>query len=102
MQAYVEGKNIQFLACKDKWIDIDDPSFDGRIEYRIKPQPKYRPFKTKEECCSEMLKHQPFGWVKDEDGYNILILSVRDEKNLDHWFAIFTFIDGTPFGIKEE
>ena len=38
MQAYVEGKNIQFLACKDKWIDIDDPSFDGRIDYRIKPE----------------------------------------------------------------
>ena len=67
MQAYVEGKNIQFLACKDKWIDIDDPSFDGRIEYRIKPEPKYRPFKTKEECCSEMLKHQPFGWVRGKN-----------------------------------
>ena len=49
-----------------------------------------------------MLKHQPFGWVKDKDGHNILVLSVGDDKDLDYWFATFTFIDGTPFGVQEE
>ena len=102
MQAFAEGKTIQFRVCKDRWIDIDDPSFDVQFNYRIKPEPKYRPFKTKEECFSEMLKHQPFGWVKDKDGHNILVLSFGNDRDLDYWFATFTFIDGTPFGIKEE
>lgn len=102
IQAYAEGKTIQFRACNNKWIDIDDPSFDPRFDYCIKPGLKYRPFRTKEECFSEMLKHQPFGWIKDKDGYNILVLSVGDDKDLVYWFATFTFIDGTPFGIKEE
>lgn len=34
------------------------------MEYRVKPEPKYRPFKDAEECWAEMLKHEPFGWVK--------------------------------------
>ena len=25
-------------------------------------EPKYRPFRDKNECWDEMLKHQPFGW----------------------------------------
>lgn len=27
-------------------------------------EPSYRPFKNQEECWNEMLKHEPFGWVK--------------------------------------
>lgn len=38
MQAYAEGKTIQFRVCNKKWIDIDDPSFDVGIDYRIKPE----------------------------------------------------------------
>lgn len=61
IKAFAEGKTIQFRER-----DIEEPSFDGCInEYRIKPELKYRPFKNQEECWEEMLKHQPFGWLRN-------------------------------------
>ena len=48
IQAYVEGKNIQYEVDIDRWEDIENPSFRSFVKYRIKPEPKYRPFKTQE------------------------------------------------------
>lgn len=67
LQAFVEGKAIESRCIKGEkslWYDDDDLSFDDDLEYRIKPEPKYRPFINAKECWQEMLKHQPFGWVK--------------------------------------
>ena len=103
IQAFAEGKTIQFLDG-GKWIDVCETDFhESTYKYRIKPEPKYRPFKTKEECWNEMLKHQPFGWVKGKDWQytQILTMSVREEENFNYWFKNFTFPDGKPFGIKE-
>ena len=105
IQAFAEGKTIQFRER-----DIEEPSFDGCInEYRIKPEPKYRPFKTREECWKEMLKHQPFGWIKSNgnDLYSIASINCEGITTFAYYrflesFEKFTFIDGTPFGIKEE
>ena len=89
-----------------------DPHFDSApSRYRIKPEPKYRPFKTKEECYNEIMKHQPFGWIRESNTkilYNISMiddcyLSTQDQSNhLVDTLNIYEFIDGTPFGIKEE
>ena len=103
IQAWAEGKNIQFLR-DGEWHDINQADVTCYPDkYRIKPEPKYRPFKTKEECWNEMLKHQPFGWVKGKDWQytQILTMSVREEENFNYWFKNFTFPDGKPFGIKE-
>lgn len=75
--------------------------------YRVKPEPKYRPFNEAEECWTEMLKHQPVGYIKDEnDMYNIV--KIRGNSIIigytyyNYIEALgFTFMDGTPFGIKE-
>lgn len=71
IQAFAEGKIIQSIRINGRWIDLDintTLSITRLIEepqkYRIKPKPKYRPFKDKEECWEEMQKHQPFGWLK--------------------------------------
>lgn len=89
-------------------------------------EPKYRPFKDAKECWNEMLKHEPFGWIKSKCdgsynhyklitkvlnsttigkttecvvGFNDDTLCYHDMVNLcDN----FTFADGTPFGIKED
>ena len=62
MQAYAEGRTIQFLDG-GKWLDLYESDFYKSPErYRIKPEPKYRPFRIRRECRDEMLKHQPFGW----------------------------------------
>ena len=116
IKAFAEGKEIESRCIKgDKslWYDDEDPSFDNDLEYRIKPDPKYRPFKDAEECWQEMLKHQPFGWIKGkEDEYHTFITTVdnNDEMSLsgnNGWSFLgimnnYTFADGTPFGIKEE
>lgn len=123
LQAYAEGRVIE---CRTKpslvegtdvpndWTEMKEIEFWYNTEYRIKPEPKYRPFKDAEECWQEMLKHQPFGWIKCKEGY-FSIVYVNDEyaglgdrydssillasKNS---YTDNTFADGTPFGIKEE
>lgn len=67
-------------------------------------EPSYRPFKDKEECWQEMLKHQPFGWIKKKDGSYINKLIVMDEKEGYGKFLeeSITFADSEPFGIKED
>ena len=123
IQAFVEGKTIEFRNKSFKeWTEIENPSFDPTItNYRIKPEPKYRPFKNAEECWQEMQKHQPFGWVKKTCG-NCNFLHIMELystgiviNNVDNFgcfknliktynvaFVETTFADGTPFGIKEE
>ena len=62
MQAYAEGRTIQF-SDGGKWLDLCESDFyESPERYRIKLEPRYRPFKTQEECWQEMLNHQPFGW----------------------------------------
>ena len=114
LQAFAEGKTIESRCIKgDKslWYDDEDPSFDNDFEYRLKPEPKYRPFKDVEECWAEMQKHQPFGWLKSKkDGYYsfITMLNYRFRLNgYDGWrfddvINKFTFADGTTFGVKED
>ena len=116
IQAFAEGKTVQYKIEKE-WIQTNVPTFNPYLwEYRIKPEPKYRPFKDAEECWQEMQKHQPFGWVKDmENGHKVAITRVNDDENtgliaingksewpLERLIECYTFADGTPFGIKEE
>lgn len=119
IKAFSEGKTIQSRCIKGDtslWYDDEDPSFDDDFEYRIKPEPTYRPFKDPEECLQEMLKHQPFGWIKRNDyRYNIISISDTNVKIINTKGAISTlyfsylflrkdyhFIDGTLFGVKVE
>ena len=102
MQAFAEGKTIQY-NFNEGWRDVNIENLLGDIsKYRIKPEPKYRPFKNKEECWNEMLKHQPFGWLINRDAQYINPLSIGDGKDFVNWFNLYTFADGEPFGINEE
>ena len=105
IQEFADGKTIQIYDdVKEGWRDIDfeDPRFDCIPSYyRIKQEPKYRPFKNKEECWQEMQKHQPFGWVKKNGNY-VNITKVSDESYYDVGLKNLTFVDGAPFGIKED
>lgn len=108
MMAYAEGKKIEYrVRGGEEWrpiSELESPQFGWNSkEYRIKPEITYRPFKDKDECWEEMQKHQPFGWVKrKEDGCFSCVIAVDDTKWYDDVYKTYTFVDGTPFGIKEE
>ena len=114
IQAFAEGKKIQYRNYYDEWMDIKENEevnfISSPSNYRIKPKPKYRPFETKEECWKEMHKHPDFGWLREkESGYLFNTIAVFDSikiKENDYNYSLvferFEFLDGTPFGIKEE
>lgn len=102
IQAFAEGKIIETLGCDGTWVANEEQYF-GKLPscYRIKPEPKYRPFKDADECWQEMLRHEPFGWVKTDEGYE-QIWHVNKGDDFNATLKTCTFADGTPFGIKEE
>ena len=124
--AVANGKTIQIQCTNGEWSDVKNSTLlcidDDRFIYRVKPEPKYRPFETKEECWQEMMKHQPFGWVIDklENFQHLAIVYSCDSNSCDsdngdrvglstaavsidfeNMFKDFKFADGAPFGIKE-
>lgn len=127
IQAFAEGKVIE---CRTKpsalskswqdmneWTEMKEIEFWNNTEYRIKPdskaEAKYRPFANAEECWNEMQKHQPFGWVKDNETQSFFVckafgnllfsIGIEDKPyNYNEVLRDYTFADGTPFGIKEE
>ena len=118
MQAFAEGKIIETRrkpsAVKgtdipNDWTEMKEIEFWNNTEYRVKPEPTYRPFKNGEECWQEMQKHQPFGWVKstlfkDFDlVQRVTTLYVEINREIiDYKDALekFTFADGNNFGVK--
>lgn len=128
LQAFAEGKIIETRrkptadnngVTKDGWFEFNDWTemkeleYWVNVDYRIKPQPKFRPFANAEECWTEMKKHQPSGWVKDKkDGYYVLITAVDNGDYMSlsgnsgwSFYSImkeYTFADGVPFGVKVE
>lgn len=133
MQAYVDGKEIEFsLKHKNIWYTHDgDTVSDGediihslefdfkKFDYRIKKEqePVYRPFKDTKECWDESQKHQPseyiinkenrlcrkiLGWKQVGNGNIFIQLDNDDMYSSEDAFRLFTFADGTPFGIKKE
>ena len=113
IQAWAEGKPIQYQISPGSWgIDINKDLYTSNSpsNYRIRPEPKYRPFKRQEECSKEMQKHKPFGWVKERhsDRYSLitevngLSIKVKEGCLFTDGVKYYTFADGTPFGIKVE
>ena len=121
LQAFAEGKIIEArikqsavkgTSVPNDWTEIKEIGYWDNIEYRVKPEPKYRPFKDAEECWTEMQKHQPFGWVKTGESIRRLITLVDVDRiqignqNLNWTYAqvfkAFIFMDGQPFGVKVE
>ena len=123
LQAFAEGRVIE---CRTKpsavkgtyipndWTEMKEIEFWNNTEYRVKPEQKYRPFRDAKECWDEMQKHQPFGWIKCEEGcFNIVYvtdvyvgLADPDGSSISlaskNSYQDNTFADGVPFGVKVE
>ena len=122
IQAFAEGEVIECrtkpgtisASIPNEWTEIKEIGFWNGIEYRIKPEQKYRIFANAEECWNEMQKHQPFGWITSQ-GALFYIIYIEDKlfgygsacgailhSEFNDVLKSFTFADGTPFGIKVE
>lgn len=111
LNAYAERRLIEVLL-DGEWSEIhtDGYRFDVEKEsYRIKKEPKYRPFKNAKECFDEMKKHQPFGWLRNNKDFSIITAFNNKVIEFQHSNYDFedilihgiTFADGQPFGIKK-
>ena len=117
IQAFAEGRDIEYRTkgFNENWkkvTQIPALSFES-FEYRIKPNPKYRPFANAEECLKEMSKHTPFGLIKKNvskafyfigslDINNIYIGTTQGMHSYADSLENFKFADGLPFGVKVE
>lgn len=121
MEAYTKGAQIEYCRKNDFngiYHIAFNPLWDwDNYDYRIN---KYRPFKSIEEAWNTMLLHEPFGWVKSkfsDDNFTYEHISYLDNsmcvigadsidgstcQKYEKYFDEYTFVDGTPFGIKEE
>lgn len=118
IKAFGEGRIIEFSSITDvskAWREVTDFPIGmiKNFKFRIKSEPKYRPFKNAEECWTEMLKHQPFGYTYDR--FNNIRDSITKVTttgvsydsptvviSFEEIFDRFVFADGVPFGIKVE
>lgn len=113
MQAYVDGKKIQRtkLTIYQDWEDHPAPKWNWYYyDYRIKPEPKCRPYASAKECFDEVKKHG--GWIKDRN--HEVYYTITDVGNLGCRFNGRFFMykdlflcydwadDGSPCGIMEE
>lgn len=113
IKAFAEGKTIECKNLFGSWTEAKCPSWSNNFEYRIKPEPKYRPFENQEECWNEMLKHQPLGWVRYDDSITAVQniapegITVNDGiKTSSFYFEEclmnMKFADDTPFGVEDK
>ena len=119
IQAWADGKTVDWYDEDIGWrasgftLDFDKNPKYFRIKSEL--ESKYRPFKSQEECFDEMMKHQPFGWFRstcnknlsnivgiDDNGMKITNTLYKSKVTYDSAFTCLKFVDGTPFGIKEE
>lgn len=122
LQAYKDKKRVQcrLRDTVDEWKDIlfigeESPTGNTCIgtswntflyDYRIKPEPHYRPFESAEEVMEAIKEHGDWIKWKKNDAWNHRILSYSTSKirysdgdiDMTTMFDEYTFADGTPFG----
>jgi hypothetical protein len=118
IKAYSENVEVQYHDTMGNWVKIalsdwhfEDPKCID-LEYRIKPEPKYRPFKTVEEV--EAVFGKSVKWISNPSCSSGMIVGARFmgntiriytghgvEINADYAIKEYIFTDGTPCGVQE-
>lgn len=113
MQAFVDGKEIECSCPLDGrgWETEDDPVWEfGDCYYRIKREPRYRPYANAEECFEDVKMHG--GWVKMKGVGFMSFISAISCNGVDYVCdnsETFNELlernvwadDGSPCGVKE-
>lgn len=114
LQAYKEGKTIQFAFKTDGKFAYTIPKGAGEVNwdfkecnYRVKPEPHYRPFESAEEVVEVIREHGNIIKIKSLPYHyqwitgiapNCKVVTYCDSIPFDRGFSAFIFADGTPFG----
>lgn len=125
MQAYAEGKKIQYKLSRssqqwDDWTLPRDPSWNwDELDFRIKPEHTYRPYKDTEEMIADFKKRfnvkvpqyaLPMIWVEHKTTNRQSLISMLNIQkvilfgllwDMERLFDECTYLDGSPCGIKE-
>ena len=99
---FAEGADIQwFNPTQGCWVDVDNPTFLGKSEYRIKPEPKFVPFtfEDAENLVGKVLRKKygdSIELIVRCNSYGCFVLHevVIFQELLEH----YTFLDGSPCG----
>lgn len=111
MEAAKEGKKIQIRDVGSfDWFDIDTlPIWNWReYDYRVKPEPKVRPYENAKEFLDAMKEHGPF-ITRDDEVYKMALTVFDDRANYETTFVEYEYLielgykwqDGTPCGVEE-
>lgn len=116
MQAYLDGKQIQLrydhMLIWEDLLPGCEPIWNwGDRDFRVKPEPKLRPYNSAEEFVEAMKEHGPMVmWkssclyympIETTTGQNI-VLSDNRRLTLQEAFDYLFWQDGTTCGIMEE
>jgi len=107
MTAFAQGKEIEVRrGARAEWCATDYVRFVDDYEYRIKPEPKLRPWKPEEVPVGTAIR------FKANSGWRCLIVSAynsrvivggrRAEFTTTEILEKFTLIDGSPCGVNEK
>ncbi len=77
LQAFADGKQIQFRHKGKDWRDGDSFGFYEDADYRIKPQPTLRPWKPEEVPIGALIRGSCYG-VRVILGYGRTATGVHD------------------------
>ena len=113
MQAYINGEKIEYrnIATKSGWRSVGIPCWDWfNYEYRVKPEPKVRPYANAEEFLDAMKQHGPMIRGFEFDNLFLNVNSVHEKFIVTNIWHInykaltsgYTWQDGTPCGVVEE
>ena len=124
MQAYEEGKTIQVYDLeRHEWMDCHSPAWNWLgFDYRIKPSTNaWRPYDSTEEMIEDFRRKVGMGqpslflpaiWIKANDGFVSFIseygsdciwrATCQESITMNGLFRNFTYLDGSPCGMKED
>lgn len=124
LKAYSEGKKIEVrfrrdMRCDMNWGDWEE--YDGKkyafistptAEWRIKEEPKYRPYTNAEEFLIAQKEHGCYIKEKRNNFYTIpwnicdkgvdIIINSSKSISFGYLLADYTWQDGTPCGVMEK
>lgn len=113
-ETWLDGKTIQFKSDTGEWLTISYPTWESQvIEYRVKPEPKTKPYDNEAQIYAAAQLHGWYIKAKGADPGAASKLFIRSDSvvlvgSRTTWYSFYDlwasceWKDGTPCGVVEE